>query len=61
MITYIKEAFAELKNHVSWTPKSELLQQTTVVVVFSIVFSLAIWGADTLLSRIVEFYFQQIS
>ena len=49
MITYIKDAFAELKNHVTWTPQSELLRHTTVVVVFSIIFSLAIWGARRLL------------
>ena len=61
MITYIKDAFSELKNHVTWTPQSELLRHTTVVVVFSIIFSLAIWGADSLLSRVVKFYFQLIS
>ena len=61
MITYIKDSFLELKNHVTWTPQSELLRHTTVVVVFSIIFSLAIWGADSLLSRVVKFYFQLIS
>ena len=61
MITYIKDSFEELKNHVTWTRKSELLHHTTVVVIFSIIFSLAIWGADSLLSRVVKFYFQLIS
>jgi len=61
IITYIKDAFAELSNHVTWTPKSELLRHTSVVIVFSIIFSLAIWGADSVLSRVVKFYFQLIS
>ena len=61
IISYIKDSFSELKNHVTWTPKSELLRHTTVVVVFSIIFSLAIWGADSVLSRVVKFYFQLIS
>ncbi|MDG1822728.1 MAG: preprotein translocase subunit SecE [Flavobacteriaceae bacterium] len=61
MITYIKDAFSELKNHVSWTPQSDLMRHTIVVVVFSIIFSLAIWGADSVLSRVVKFYFQLIS
>ncbi|RCL72362.1 MAG: preprotein translocase subunit SecE [Flavobacteriales bacterium] len=61
IISYIKDSFSELKNHVTWTPQSELLRHTTVVVVFSIIFSLAIWGADSVLSRVVKFYFQLIS
>ncbi len=58
IIHYIKESFEELKSHVSWTPMPELQRQTTVVIVFSIIFSLAIWGADTVLSRVVKLYFQ---
>jgi len=61
IISYIKDAFKELKNHVTWTPQSELLRHTTVVVVFSIIFSLSIWGADSVLSRVVKLYFQLIS
>jgi len=61
IISYIKDAFAELKNHVTWTPQSELLRHTTVVVVFSIIFSLSIWAAGSVLSRGIKFYFQLIS
>ena len=60
VITYIKESFEELKNNVSWTPRSELQRLTMVVLIFSLIFSLAIWGADSVLSRIVKLYFNLI-
>ena len=59
-ISYIKDSFEELKNNVSWTERSELQRLVVVVLVFSILFSLAIWGADTVLSRIIQFYFKFI-
>ena len=60
MISYIKDSFEELKNNVSWTERSELQRLVVVVLVFSILFSLAIWGADTILSRVIQFYFNLI-
>ena len=61
MIQYVKDSVEELKKHVTWTDWTELQRLTTVVIVFSILFSLAIWGADSVLSRVVKFYFQLIS
>jgi len=60
MISYIKDSFEELKNNVSWTERSELQRLVVIVLVFSILFSLAIWGADTVLSRVIQFYFDLI-
>jgi len=60
MISYIKESFEELKSNVSWTERSELQRLVVIVLVFSILFSLAIWGADTVLSRVIQFYFNLI-
>jgi preprotein translocase subunit SecE len=60
MITYIKDSFEELKNNVSWTELSELQRLVVIVLVFSVLFSLAIWGADTVLSRVIQFYFNLI-
>jgi len=60
-ITYIKESFEELKNHVSWTPWPEAQRLTVVVAIFSIIFSLAIWGVDTVFSKAVKAYFDMIS
>ena len=60
MIDYIKDSFEELKNNVSWTERSELQRLVVIVLVFSVLFSLAIWGADTLLSKVTQFYFNLI-
>jgi len=59
-INYVTESYNELKNHVTWTPWAEAQRLTLVVVVFSVIFSLAIWGVDTVFSNIIEFYFQKI-
>jgi preprotein translocase subunit SecE len=61
IVTYIKESFEELKNNVSWTPWPEAQRLTVLVAVFSIIFSLAIWGVDTVFSRVVKAYFQFIN
>ena len=60
IVTYVKESFDELKNHVTWTPWPEAQRLTIIVAVFSIIFSLAIWGIDTVFSRVVEAYFSWI-
>ena len=59
-ISYIKDSFEELKNNVSWTERSELQRLVVIVLVFSVIFSLLIWGADTILSRAIQFYFNLI-
>ena len=61
MLSYIKESFDELKNNVSWPTWSEAQSLTVLVAVFSIIFSLAIWGVDTVFSRVVEAYFELLS
>ena len=60
IINYIKDSFEELKSNVSWTERSELQRLVVIVLVFSVLFSLAIWGADTVLSRVIKFYFNLI-
>jgi preprotein translocase subunit SecE len=60
IITYIKNSFEELRTNVSWTNRSELQRLVAIVLVFSVIFSIAIWGADTVLSRVVKFYFNLI-
>ena len=61
VIDYIKDSFEELRINVSWTPRAELQRLVVIVLVFSVIFSLAIWGADTVLSEVVGFYFQLIN
>lgn len=60
MLNYIQESFKELKNHVTWTPLSEAQRLTVIVLVFSIILSLAIWGVDTIFSDIIAGYFRWI-
>ena len=60
IINYIKGSFEELKNHVSWTPLAEAQSLTVLVAVFSIIFSLAIWGVDTVFSSVIKEYFNLI-
>ncbi len=57
LIDYVTESFNELKNHVTWTPWAEAQKLTLIVIVFSVLFSLAIWGIDTVFSNMIEYYF----
>lgn len=60
LVNYIQESYNELKNHVTWTPLAEAQRLAVVVVVFSILFSLAVWGVDSVFSRAIEFYFNWV-
>jgi preprotein translocase subunit SecE len=51
LINYVTESFEELKTNVSWLKWDELQKYTVTVAVFSILFSLAIWGTDEVLSK----------
>ncbi|WP_026755237.1 preprotein translocase subunit SecE [Sediminibacter sp. Hel_I_10] len=57
LANYVKESFNELKNNVSWPTWPEAQRLTILVAVFSIIFSLAIWGIDTVFSRVIKAYF----
>ena len=61
IINYIKDSFEELKSHVSWTSWEEDQNLTVLVALFSIIFSLAIWGVDTVFSRVIKEYFNFIN
>jgi preprotein translocase subunit SecE len=51
VVNYIKESFEELRTNVTWTTWPEAQRLTIVVAVFSIIFSLAIWGVDTVFAE----------
>jgi preprotein translocase subunit SecE len=57
---YISESYSELRNHVTWTSWPEAQRLTILVAVFSIIFSLVIWGVDTVFSSAIEQYFEWI-
>jgi len=60
IINYIKESYEELKNHVTWPSWSEVQRLTVVVAIFAVIFSLAIWGIDTVFSKVIQAYFSWI-
>lgn len=60
MINYITESYKELKNHVTWPSWAEAQKLTVIVAVFSIVLALAVWGVDTVFSKVVGLYFEWI-
>ena len=58
---YVKESFEELRTNVSWPGFNEGLNLTVLVAVFSIIFSLIIWGLDTVFSRVIQEFFKLIN
>lgn len=60
MVNYITESYKELKNHVTWPTWAEAQKLTVVVAVFSIVLALAVWGVDSVFSKMVGLYFDWI-
>ena len=58
MIQYIKESYEELTNHVTWPTISDAQREMVVVVVFSILFSLVIWGMDSSFKYLIGKYFR---
>lgn len=57
MVQYIKESYEELKNHVTWPTLPDSQKEMVVVVVFSVLFSLVVWGMDSFFEWIVAEYF----
>ena len=57
MVQYIKESYEELKNHVTWPTLADSQKEMVVVVVFSVLFSLVVWGMDSFFVWIVAEYF----
>jgi len=60
MLTYIKESVEELRNNVTLPSRAESSNLMVVVAVFSILFALATWGVDTVFSKLVQLYFNNI-
>ena len=60
MANYISESYKELKNHVTWPTWAEAQKLTVVVAVFSVLLALAVWGVDTVFSKVVGLYFDWI-
>jgi preprotein translocase subunit SecE len=57
IVTYFKESFEELKNNVTPPTFSQGQSLTILVAIFSIIFSLIIWGIDSIFGEVMNFYF----
>ncbi|MBC8753656.1 preprotein translocase subunit SecE [Kordia sp. YSTF-M3] len=60
IVNYIKESFEELRTNVTWTTWPEAQRLTIVVAVFSIIFSIAIWGVDTVFSESLGYVYDVV-
>ncbi|WP_298425446.1 preprotein translocase subunit SecE [uncultured Kordia sp.] len=60
IVNYVKESFEELRTNVTWTSWSEAQRLTIVVAVFSILFSLAIWGVDTVFAEALGYIYKLV-
>lgn len=60
VVNYISEAFEELKSNVTWPEWAEVQRLTIVVAVFSVLFSMATWGVDTIFAKALEGFFRYI-
>ncbi len=60
MLKYIKESYEELTNNVTLPTRAESSNLMVIVAVFSIVFALATWGVDTVFSKMIKFYFNNL-
>ncbi len=54
MITYIKEAYAELLHKVTWPTFKELQSSTILVMVASLCFAIVILGMDLVFKYLME-------
>ncbi|RNL85404.1 preprotein translocase subunit SecE [Sinomicrobium pectinilyticum] len=61
IVGYIKESFVELKHNVTWPSWAEGQRLMVVVAVFSILFSLAIWGIDVAFGELISLYYSKLS
>jgi preprotein translocase subunit SecE len=59
-VTYVKESYNELVNHVTWPSWDEAQKLTVTVAVFSVIFALIIYGVDTVFSKAITNYFDWI-
>ncbi len=56
-ISYIQEAYTELKENITWTPWREAQNLTVIVAVFSVIFALMIAGVDIAIQKVIEGFF----
>ncbi|MDN3705760.1 preprotein translocase subunit SecE [Myroides ceti] len=61
VFNYISDSFKELKNNVTWSPWAEVQKYTIIVSIFTVIFSLATWGVDTVFAKAITGFFNWIN
>ncbi|MDC3115308.1 preprotein translocase subunit SecE [Bacteroidota bacterium] len=57
MISYLKEAFSELLNKVTWPSWSDLQNSSIVVAIATLIIALVIYLLDTTFSNVLDLYY----
>jgi len=57
MISYLKEAFSELLNKVTWPSWRDLQNSSIVVAIATLIIALVIYLLDTTFSNILDLYY----
>ncbi len=60
VLSYISEAFEELKTNVTWPEWPEVQRLTIIVAVFSILFALATWGVDEFFVKAIAGFYNWV-
>jgi len=60
IVGYIKEAYVELKENITWTPWAEAQNLTVIVAVFSVIFALLIAGVDMGIQKVITGFFNLV-
>lgn len=60
LVNYVSDSYDELKNHVSWPSYAEAQKLALVVLIFSVILALLVWGVDTVFNSVIEQYFEWV-
>ncbi len=58
IVTYVKESYRELANNMTWISWDEAQKSTTVVIIFTVLFALAVFAADKVFQTLLKNLFQ---
>ncbi len=60
IVNYVRESFKELNNEVTWITINEAQKSTVLVVIFTIIFSLAVFVTDKFFQAILDAFLNYI-
>jgi len=60
IVSYVKEAYAELVHKVTWPSGRELQSSTIVVMIASLIFALVIMAMDVVFKAAMHFIYTQL-